>query len=88
MSFTARLSPQCEMGPEGHRVGTLPCRGSTNTEPGAVATGSAKCRVHRHCARAFSAIHDMEMFVYRKSHPVATAPGSVFVDPQRAQSKV
>ena len=34
-------------------------RGSTNTEPGAVATGSAKRGIHRHCKLAFLAIHEM-----------------------------
>ncbi len=36
-------------------------RGSTNTEPGAVATGSAKRGIHRHCKLAFLAIHEMEV---------------------------
>src|SRR6266404_1653613 len=53
-------------------VRSLSCRGSTNTEPGAVATGSAKRGVHCHCKLAFSAIHEMEMLFIAsptRSHP-------------------
>mgnify|MGYP003694326693 CR=1 FL=1 len=54
----------------------LPCHGSTNTEPGAVATGSASVEFI-----VIVKLHSGDI-VYGKSDPVATAPGSVFVDPQ------
>src|SRR6266404_254572 len=53
-------------------VRSLSCRGSTNTEPGAVATGSTKRGVHPHSKLAFSAIHEMEMLFIAsptRSHP-------------------
>ncbi len=53
----------------------LPC-GSTNTEPGAVATGSSH---HRHATFRFGQHWALNVI---PADPVATAPGSVFVCPK------
>ncbi len=52
--------------------------GSTNTEPGAVATEPSVDYEPR-CSSRNSCI---ERFAYRRLQPVAAAPGSVFVDPR------
>jgi len=65
----------------------LPCRGPTNTEPGAVATGFDLPEIQPNCsARVLD--NPLKWFALigslcRKLNPVATAPGSVFADPQR-----
>jgi hypothetical protein len=49
-SFAKKLFPQMPLGGlDKAVVPELPCRGPTNTEPGAVATGSAAGGVHRDC---------------------------------------
>ena len=61
-------------------MGNAHC-GSTNTEPGAVATGAAKDEVHRACK-----VDQNGDVVFRKSNPVATAPGSVFIGPRQGRA--
>ena len=60
-------------GPDNAVVSELPCRGPTNTEPGAVATGFNLAQIRIRSSRGS---------VHRNLNPVATAPGSVLLDPQ------